>query len=383
MNKELFIFDLDGVLVKTSHLHTEALRQAVLEFAGEDASKESFLDASDGKNTISKLNKLAETYNFDKSAVDARKKELTLEKLKTLPKFHLIDYFRELKQHNKILAVASNSRREFVDFILSHIGLDGIFDLVLTGDDVQFSKPHPEIFTKIMHHFNVKWFKTRIFEDSVAGIAAAKASGVKLIITIDPEKLVQRSDFHPLINNIVQKLAFCIYGLTNNRVDLIKDQIRHKFSRSHISFFEEFALNESGTLHSLHRCSLKKRNFEIENHKEFDACIAFDINAIDKLQNLSIVPEIRNHKVYSVTGSFNEPYYTTGIGIEIFYADSMTFDRACEFVLNIPNFKLHAIRGYNKIPLSTAILFYFHLQTLKLNTECINYEDSSLYQRTT
>lgn len=200
MSTKLYIFDLDGVLVNTSHIHTNALRQAVFESCGKAASEEAFLDARDGKSTKSKLERLAHYYQFNFDIVDTRKKELTLEQITTLPKCHLTDYLLELKSQRSLLALATNSRKEFVDAILTQAGLKNLFDVVITGSDVEQHKPHPEIFAKVISYiYTVTSYmnplEVTVFEDSEAGVTAAEAAGAHHIIKIDPDKLLQPIDF--------------------------------------------------------------------------------------------------------------------------------------------------------------------------------------------
>jgi beta-phosphoglucomutase len=81
-------------------------------------------------------------------------------------------------------AVASASDRVKV---LCNIGCIGLspdsFDAVVTASDVTHQKPDPEIFEKAASILGTNPSETLVFEDSLAGVRAAKAAGMKCIAT--------------------------------------------------------------------------------------------------------------------------------------------------------------------------------------------------------
>ena len=71
---------------------------------------------------------------------------------------------------------------KYLLYILEKYNLIGIFDLILTHEDVTKSKPDPEGYIKAMQFFNVQPDQCIIFEDSDTGIQAAEKSGVQYMI---------------------------------------------------------------------------------------------------------------------------------------------------------------------------------------------------------
>lgn len=193
MHDKLHIFDLDGVLVNTHNIHTNALRRAVQELISEKASREECLDASDGVKTSDKLKNLALHYSFDSILVDNRKKELTLIELKNLPKSTLRESLLNLKSDSYI-ALASNSRSIFVNEILKTIDLDNVFDYVICGDEVKEGKPNPEMFLTVIDHFKVLPSNTVVYEDSYAGVFAAIKAKTR-VVRINPRILLQEYQY--------------------------------------------------------------------------------------------------------------------------------------------------------------------------------------------
>jgi beta-phosphoglucomutase len=195
---KLAIFDLDGVLAKTTDIHTAALRAAVGSIVSKEASQGSYLDAADGIRTKDKLKRLADDYGLSDETVDridTLKKKYTVDALSSVNTNQvLVDGFNSLKSRGYTIAVASNSRRDFVNLILRGIGVMSLIDFSISGDEVKNPKPDPEIFNTVILSFGAEPSATYIFEDSPNGIKAASQTGAT-VITVDPHTLVTESQF--------------------------------------------------------------------------------------------------------------------------------------------------------------------------------------------
>lgn len=76
-------------------------------------------------------------------------------------------------------AIVSGSTRAEIDAILDNMGLaaDSV-DLILSDDDCARGKPDPEGFLKALRVFEVPAHEALVFEDSPAGIEAARRGGI-------------------------------------------------------------------------------------------------------------------------------------------------------------------------------------------------------------
>lgn len=72
--------------------------------------------------------------------------------------------------------VTTASKRNCLEILRNFNKLE-LFDLIITHEDVNKIKPDPEGFIKAMTYFKIASANTIIFEDSDAGIEAAKHSG--------------------------------------------------------------------------------------------------------------------------------------------------------------------------------------------------------------
>ena len=199
----LAIFDLDGVLVKTDHIHTQALRNSVSVFVSAEASKLPYLDARDGVRTIQKLHRLRDEYSLSDSqcqSIEQMKSALTKLGLRFIERNEeVIRSISYLKDRGWKVAIASNSRREFVELILASLQIDSLLDLVICGDEVINPKPHPAIFLTAMDLLHHDASNTVIFEDSPSGLAAANKTNAK-VVQVDPDKLIDLSMIKREIN---------------------------------------------------------------------------------------------------------------------------------------------------------------------------------------
>ncbi len=175
---KLIIFDLDGVLAKTEHIHDEALSSAItsLNIIG-------FKDiiGMQGTTTKHKLQVLKERFNLADETltlIDQTKQVEVLRRITNEVTPHIRQH-KMLKELSKryVMGVGSNSRRENVDAVISHLGIAKYFFKILANNDVTRHKPDPEVFLTIIADAGVSPEETLILEDSIAGKEAAKQSG--------------------------------------------------------------------------------------------------------------------------------------------------------------------------------------------------------------
>jgi len=79
------------------------------------------------------------------------------------------------------LAVASAGSNSRVHHVLEQLRLRDYFEAVVSGDDVSPGKPDPAIFRLASVRLGVNADNMVVFEDSVSGIKAAKAAGMKCV----------------------------------------------------------------------------------------------------------------------------------------------------------------------------------------------------------
>jgi sugar-phosphatase len=84
------------------------------------------------------------------------------------------------------LAIASSSEYRLIDAVLGHFGLTAEFDLVHSAEDEQFGKPHPAVFLTAARRLGVRASSCVVWEDSPAGVLAAKAAQMACVAVPEP-----------------------------------------------------------------------------------------------------------------------------------------------------------------------------------------------------
>lgn len=101
----------------------------------------------------------------------------------------------EAREFGLPVALVSASPRVMVDAVLDAVGAHRI-DVIVSGSDVVEVKPHPEAYLQAAELLGVAIEDCLILEDSPTGVAAAVASGAKVVAvpslrTIDPHERVR------------------------------------------------------------------------------------------------------------------------------------------------------------------------------------------------
>lgn len=97
------------------------------------------------------------------------------------------------KEMGLSLAVASSSGRPWVEGHLERLGLMPYFSALKTSEDVEQVKPDPALYTLALEALGVLAEEAVAFEDSVNGVKAAKAAGIRCIAI--PNSVTANLDF--------------------------------------------------------------------------------------------------------------------------------------------------------------------------------------------
>ena len=174
------IFDLDGTLADTMPFHLRGWRRACQKF-GADIDTD-FLRQHTGTPGWIIADEIIKKYNL-KGFVTAD--QIMEEKLLEFHKEqHLVKPITPVvdivKKYWGILpmAVGTGGHREAVERTLEITGLRKYFDIIITANDVENFKPHPETFLKCATRMGVEPKFIEVFEDGDLGIEAALNAGM-------------------------------------------------------------------------------------------------------------------------------------------------------------------------------------------------------------
>ncbi|AZO16166.1 MULTISPECIES: HAD family phosphatase [unclassified Mesorhizobium] len=180
---DLVIFDCDGVLVD-SEIIAARVEAELLTSAGFEISAEEISETYAGLTFKDIMLRLEEKSHipFQASLID-RAEELVDRKLRS--DVRIIDGAREaVAAVTAPRAVCSNSRTERVEFMLEKVRLLPFFaGRIFSGLDIpsKKTKPAPDVFLYAAEKLGANPKNTFVIEDSVHGIAGARAAGMRVI----------------------------------------------------------------------------------------------------------------------------------------------------------------------------------------------------------
>lgn len=187
---ELIIFDMDGLMFDTEKIAYQAWfntsKKVNFEF-DLDVFKQ-FI----GRSEADILKRIVSFYNVSFDEAMAWRKLMRADKLsqiaelKEVPvKRGLYELLSYLKATSIKLALASSSPRHVIDHYLALAHLNDTFDFIISGEDVESSKPDPTIFIRVVEHFDMDKDQALVLEDSLFGIQAANNGGLDVWLVPD------------------------------------------------------------------------------------------------------------------------------------------------------------------------------------------------------
>jgi putative hydrolase of the HAD superfamily len=92
------------------------------------------------------------------------------------------EYLVAAKSNGLKIGLASSSNRDWVEGFLRRFAIYDQFDIVKTRDDVENVKPDPELYSKALSELGVSGDEAFAFEDSLNGLNAARAAGLRCVV---------------------------------------------------------------------------------------------------------------------------------------------------------------------------------------------------------
>ncbi len=187
MSYKAVLLDMDGLMFDTERLSDEIW----LEVSKEEKYPilPSDVNALRGRNLQGCkevfLKRFGDDFPFDELSEKVNTRISETLKTEVPIKPGLVDFLKAVKDKGIPVAVASSTHRELVLQNLKVAKVDCYIDAVVGGDEVENSKPAPEIFLKAAQLLNVSAHDCIAFEDSQSGIRAANAAGCSTVMVPD------------------------------------------------------------------------------------------------------------------------------------------------------------------------------------------------------
>lgn len=205
-----FIFDLDGTLVQTERLKAISYARAAVELCPSCATEEEVIDAFKDVVGLSRA-EVAQALMARFGLEDAAKEHMAefgvsspwqvyvqirlriYEQMLSDPEVvrdsqypETIALLHDVRSKGYKTGLATVSHSSEACRVLYILGLVPEFDFIATVDDVEHSKPSPELYLLLSKELNVPPNQCLVIEDSLPGIESALTAGMWCIAATNP-----------------------------------------------------------------------------------------------------------------------------------------------------------------------------------------------------
>jgi HAD superfamily hydrolase (TIGR01509 family) len=191
---EAILFDFDGVLLDSEPVHCACWRE-VLAPLGVPLTWEVYAARCVGEPDRAMMEILAGLCDPPVDARKlweqyARKQQLFRERMAVDPPFApgVAEFFGELSGRYKLAVVSSSGRGE-VEPPLEAAGIRAYLGTLVCGEDVERHKPAPDPYLLAARRLGVR--HALVVEDSLAGMASARAAGFEAVRVTDPARTIE------------------------------------------------------------------------------------------------------------------------------------------------------------------------------------------------
>jgi HAD superfamily hydrolase (TIGR01509 family) len=178
------IFDMDGVIIDSEPLHIEVVLN-ILKSLNINLEYNEIVKYIGISNSFM-WNELSNKYNINIPVVELMEMQHSMN-IKILDKHEnimlpgIIDLLEEIKKNKIETAIASSSTIDYINAVIQKLNILHYFNKIISGEQVVYGKPKPDIFIKIVELLGVSPKECVIIEDSDNGIRAAIDAGIKVI----------------------------------------------------------------------------------------------------------------------------------------------------------------------------------------------------------
>lgn len=208
-NIKSIIFDLDGVLIDSELNYLEVIK--------------SFLESDNINVNIEQLypligvswdihyQYLSDLYDNNLSPLEVEKRFSKFEENITYDykEWLFCDVHITLEELSSkyILALASNTKKSQLLRILNILDLKHYFEVILSSDDVENSKPNPEIYIRAARRLKLNSNECLVVEDSMAGVKSAKSAGMSVVVKNNEYIDISNEVVDYKIDNLIELLT--------------------------------------------------------------------------------------------------------------------------------------------------------------------------------
>lgn len=179
---QALLFDMDGTLTDTDHIHMLAWRE-VLTLHGVNIDKTIYNARITGKvNPLIVREFLPHIPEQEHEQVVRHKEAIALRLMQHVEAVPgLYEVLEWQAKHNLKLALVTNATHATVPFVLETLKLNEVFAVRVLAEDVLAGKPSPIHYQTALERLDVSAENAIAFEDSPSGVLSAAGAGIKVV----------------------------------------------------------------------------------------------------------------------------------------------------------------------------------------------------------
>ena len=197
-----FIFDLNGTMVNDMPYHVKSWHN-ILNSLGKDISYEDTKKECYGKNEEVIERVIPGKFSLEERTKIGLQKEIKYREEFT-SELKLIDGLEDVlsffANNGIVMSIGSAAIMDNINFVLDGCNVRNYFQSIVSADDVEMSKPHPETFLKCAASLNLKPEECIVFEDAPKGVECAVNAAMKTVVLTTTHPM---SDFDLYQQNII------------------------------------------------------------------------------------------------------------------------------------------------------------------------------------
>lgn len=212
------IWDMDGVIADTAPYHLRAW-QEVFRKRGKNYPDDAFRGNFGKRNDDIIQSILGSQISAEEIEAIATEKEASFREkargnIKPLP--GAIELLRSLREHGFSLAMGSSATVENIRLITRELGIEGVFQVIVSGKEVTEGKPGPQCFLLAAEKLGAAPQDCVVIEDAIAGVTAAKRAGMRCIAVTNTSPKTKLAEADLVVDTLETVTANDVARLTNH-----------------------------------------------------------------------------------------------------------------------------------------------------------------------
>lgn len=194
-------FDMDGVIADTEPFHVAAEQQTCVEY--DFAIEPSQWGGFKGRTSKDIFTHLINTYGDPQvhtpEQLIERKTDIFLESVsgRLTPIDGVLGFLHWAREAHEYMSLVTSSNSRVQRFIVSTFEIEGLFDVVVTGDDITEGKPSPQPYQKAIDMLGAKASKSVVIEDSHSGIISGRTAGCDVLAIMTSHSHAELTEARP------------------------------------------------------------------------------------------------------------------------------------------------------------------------------------------